>query len=93
MRVLFCHGKEGSTDGTKATMLRESFKTAVIPKLTNSYEVGDFATDLYLTCRKQSRRSPSCSRAHRAKESFDCTCLEAIWGKTQPNQERCNPTQ
>lgn len=48
MRILFCHGKEGSTDGTKATMLRESFKTAVIPKLTNSYEAGDFATDLYL---------------------------------------------
>ena len=48
MRVLFCHGKEGSTDGTKATMLRESFKTAVIPKLANSYDVGDFATDLYL---------------------------------------------
>tara|TARA_B100000282_G_C31689105_1_gene470580 strand:- start:663 stop:1115 length:453 start_codon:yes stop_codon:yes gene_type:complete len=46
MRVLFCHGKEGNPNGTKAMKIREAFTTAVIPRLTNSYEAVDFKNDL-----------------------------------------------
>ena len=44
-RVLFAHGKEGSPNGTKATMLKRKFN-ATTPKLTNSYELSDFFEDL-----------------------------------------------
>mgnify|MGYP001193902864 FL=1 len=44
-RVLFAHGKEGSPNGTKATMFKDNFDVT-IPKLTNSYEMVDFLEDL-----------------------------------------------
>ena len=48
MRVVFCHGKEGNPDGTKALAIKEEFKnsTVVAPKLTNSYCETDFVRDL-----------------------------------------------
>ena len=48
MRVLFCHGKEGTPDGTKAIAIKEEFNgsTVVAPKLTNSYCESDFIKDL-----------------------------------------------
>lgn len=44
-RVLFAHGKEGNPNGTKAKMLKEKFG-ALVPKLTNSFELVDFLEDL-----------------------------------------------
>jgi hypothetical protein len=44
-KVIFCHGKEGSPNGTKATMVRDNFD-GIIPQLTNSYELIDFLNDL-----------------------------------------------
>jgi len=46
MKVLFCHGKEGTPNGTKATMVKEAFKNTNVPKLTNSFETADFLDDL-----------------------------------------------
>jgi len=48
MRVLFCHGKEGNPDGTKALAIKEEFNNGivVVPRLTNSYCENDFAKDL-----------------------------------------------
>jgi len=46
MKVLFCHGKEGSPNGKKATMVKENFQTCQIPKLKNSFETIDFLDDL-----------------------------------------------
>ena len=48
MRVLFCHGKEGNPDGTKALAIKQEFKnsTVVAPRLTNSYCENDFNKDL-----------------------------------------------
>lgn len=48
MRVLFCHGKEGSPQGTKAKMLKDNFRIPVVPTLTNSYDIKDFLDDLIL---------------------------------------------
>lgn len=46
-QVLFAHGKEGSPNGTKATMINDNF-AATIPSLKNSYAESDFAGDLAL---------------------------------------------
>ena len=50
MRVLFCHGKEGNPNGTKALAIQEEFKngTVVTPRLTNSYDQVEFLKDLQL---------------------------------------------
>ena len=47
MRVLFCHGKEGTANGTKATRIKQNFD-ATVPKLTNSFAKEDFEKDLAL---------------------------------------------
>ena len=44
MNILFCHGKEGSPDGTKAQTIRAAFGNVVTPTLTNSYAPADFKT-------------------------------------------------
>jgi len=47
MRVLFCHGKEGNPNGTKAVTIGKMPDTIVVtPKLTNSYDESDFLNDL-----------------------------------------------
>lgn len=49
MSVLFCHGKEGTPNGTKARMLKEHFGEQIyVPRLTNSYKPADFQRDLEL---------------------------------------------
>ena len=44
-KVLFCHGKEGSTRGAKAEMLRGNFGEVIVPELINSYAADDFTKD------------------------------------------------
>tara|TARA_B100000886_G_scaffold103240_1_gene68604 strand:+ start:1654 stop:2121 length:468 start_codon:yes stop_codon:yes gene_type:complete len=48
VRVLFCHGKEGTPRGTKATAIKDEFGNGIVvaPRLTNSYCESDFASDL-----------------------------------------------
>ena len=48
MRVLFCHGKEGNPEGTKALAIKEEFNDGIVvaPRLTNSYCETDFTKDL-----------------------------------------------
>lgn len=46
MNILFCHGKEGSPNGTKAQTIRAAFGNVVTPTLTNSYAPADFQNDL-----------------------------------------------
>lgn len=45
--ILFCHGKEGTPEGTKAKMIRKTFKGCKIPdNLKNSFCHEDFKDDL-----------------------------------------------
>jgi len=46
--VIFCHGKEGTPEGTKAKMIKKAFKETVVPTLTNSFCLKDFQKDLEL---------------------------------------------
>jgi predicted alpha/beta hydrolase family esterase len=46
MRILFCHGKEGNPNGTKAKTIRKNFENVTTPRLTNSFDEGDFIRDL-----------------------------------------------
>ena len=48
MNILFCHGKEGSPDGTKARTMKTiaGAEVVVIPRLTNSFSEYDFIKDL-----------------------------------------------
>ena len=48
MNILFCHGKEGSPEGTKARALKNVPNVSMIikPRLTNSFDMYDFVKDL-----------------------------------------------
>ncbi len=46
MNILFCHGKEGSPNGTKAQTIQAVFGNVTTPTLTNSYDAADFLNDL-----------------------------------------------
>ena len=48
MNILFCHGKEGSPDGTKARALKALPNAGIVatPRLTNSFSDYDFIKDL-----------------------------------------------
>lgn len=46
MNILFCHGKEGSPNGTKAQTIQAAFGSVITPSLTNSYDASDFLNDL-----------------------------------------------
>jgi len=46
VNILFCHGKEGSPNGTKAQTIQAAFGNVITPTLTNSYDASDFLNDL-----------------------------------------------
>ena len=49
MKIVFCHGLEGSSNGIKAKFILDSFEEnhrVLIPKLTKSLEFSDFSCDL-----------------------------------------------